>query len=133
MMDGEVGVDSTPGVGSTFWFTARLRRGGDGTPVALQATVDPDPVAMPAPRPTTTQAPSAGTLDTHNLKSLATQLRSLLASNDTSVITFVHNHSAALGTLLHPQFAEFERRVKNFAFEEALKLMPEALPATKSG
>ena len=38
LMGGEMGVDSVPGQGSTFWFTVRLDRSPTKTPIHLKTT-----------------------------------------------------------------------------------------------
>jgi signal transduction histidine kinase/ActR/RegA family two-component response regulator len=48
MMGGDAGAESTPGVGSTFWFTARLRRGLGAEPIADRGAASAEAAGAPA-------------------------------------------------------------------------------------
>lgn len=41
LMGGTAGMNSTPGMGSIFWFTVRLKKGGPGASVHLASPVEP--------------------------------------------------------------------------------------------
>ena len=41
LMGGDAGVESTPGIGSTFWFTARFKRGDAANAVAADIPTEP--------------------------------------------------------------------------------------------
>jgi len=122
LMGGEAGGQSSPGVGSTFWFTARLKRGHGFETLATQQTaaepVEPLGAALAQPEPHSASA--------H--QDVLLRLAALLASDDTVALDLLAAEQDALRLALGSDFDKFQRQLKAFDFPGALQLL-QALPS----
>jgi PAS domain S-box-containing protein len=126
LMDGEVGADSTPGTGSTFWFAVRLRRGHRTLPNGLTRNTEmavPGEVAQEAEEDSSASVAA----DLIRTRTVLEQMEPLLASDDTQAGDLFEEHRLALIATLGAAAIQLERQVAAFDYPGALATLREIL------